>query len=193
MISCVLACWLPLAGADFATLNIKVVEGDGMVYAPGSRATRGISVEVADELGRPVPGVSVIFQLPDDGASGVFLNGAKSDIVNTGEDGRATVWGMRWNKTPGVVNVRITAAKQGVRAGIIVPQRLDEAAVESIPVGSRARGHSKALIIAIAVAGAAGAGLAAAALGGGSKSTAAAAPTPATTIGTPTVTIGPPQ
>jgi hypothetical protein len=185
---------LPLAGADFATLNLKVLEGEGMAYAPGSRATRGISIEVSDELGRPVPGVSVSFQLPDDGPSGVFLNGAKADIVNTGEDGRATVWGMRWSKTPGVVNVRITAAKQGVRAGIIVAQRLDAAAVETAPAGwSGGKRHSKALIITIAVAGAAGAGLAAAALGGGSKSASASVPTPTLTIGNPTVTIGAPQ
>ena len=187
VIACVLACWLPLAGADFATLNLKVLEGEGTVYSPGSRATRGISVEVSDELGRPVPGVSVSFQLPDDGPSGLFLNGAKADIVNTGDDGRAAVWGMRWNKTPGIVNVRITAAKHERGDHAREPRRRGTAGAR------RGKKHSKALIITIAVAGAAGAGLAVAALGGGSKGASAAAPAPTLTIGTPTVTIGPPQ
>lgn len=191
VLACALAILLPLAGADFAILNLKVVEGEGMVYAPGSRATRGITLEITDETGRPVPGVAVSFLLPDEGASGVFLNGGRAEIVNTGEDGRATVWGMRWNKVPGSVRVRITAAKSGVRAGLIVTQQLDPSA--SVQTGAaRHGGRSRMLLITLAVAGAAGAGLAAGALrGGGSAAT--TTPTAATSIGTPTVIIGAPQ
>ena len=193
VIVCVLALWLPAAGADFVSLNLKVLEGDGMSYAPGSRATRGITIEVLDELGRPVSGVSVSFQMPDDGPSGAFLNGGRADIVTTGADGRATVWGMRWNKSPGVVNVRVTAAKEGVRAGIVVPQRLDPAAAETSGTGGVRRGHSRTLMVTLAVAGAAGAGLAAAAAMRGGSTAAAATPTQTLSIGTPTVIVGAPQ
>src|ERR1700679_232663 len=64
---------------DPAILQIKVVEGDGAVYATGSRATRGIAIQVTDETGRPVDGTSVSFRLPDEGPSGSFVNGSKTE------------------------------------------------------------------------------------------------------------------
>lgn len=189
-VALILACWISATGADFAILNLKIVEGDGLAYAPGSRATRGITVEVTDETGRPVPGVAVSFQLPEDGPSGTFISGGRTDIVNTQADGRASVWGMRWNKIPGAVSLRITAAKEGVRAGVVSTQYIDAtAAVSSARVSSG--GHSKLLLITLVVAGAAGAGLAAGALRG-SKTPTTATPTATLSIGTPTVIVGAP-
>ncbi len=178
-------------GADFAILNLRVVEGEGTVYAPGSRATRGITVEVTDETGRPLPGVTVSFQLPDEGPSGEFLNGGRSDVVTTQAEGRATIWGMRWNKSPGAVSVRITAAKDGVRAGTVSTQVLDPAVPQQTTAGVRS-GKPKLLWITIAVAGAAAAGLAAGSLRG-SKSGSQSTPVDSVTIGAPTVSIGAPQ
>jgi hypothetical protein len=189
-VAILLALWLPAIGADFAILNLRVVEGEGMVYPPGSRATRGITVEVTDETGKPVPGVAVSFQLPDDGPSGEFLNGGRTEIVTTQGDGRASVWGMRWNKLTGAVNIRITAAKAGVRAGVISTQTID-AAAQPQSAGSVRKGKPRMLWIAVAVAGAAAAGLAAGSMRG-SKSTPEAAATQTLTIGSPTVIIGAP-
>jgi hypothetical protein len=184
-----LAMSLPLAGADHAILNLKVVEGDGIVYALGSRASRGITVEVTDESARPVSGVSVSFQLPDDGPTGVFVNGGRSDVVTTRQDGRAAVWGMKWNNSPGRLNVRVVAAKGGLRAGLLVLQVLDASLAEPA-MKSRGGGRSRILLITAVIAGAAGAGLAVAG-SRGSKSSAAAAVQPLS-IGTPTVIIGAP-
>ena len=135
-------------------------------------------------------GAVVSFLLPEDGASGQFINGSRTEIVSTQADGRATVWGMRWNKTPGTVTIRITAAKDGVRAGIISTQYLDSAAAVQ---SAKAPAHkSHLMLITIAIAGAAGAGLAAGALRG-SKTTAATPAAAAISIGTPTATVGGPQ
>ena len=161
-----------------------------MVYAPGSRATRGVTIHITDETGRPVPGVSVSFQLPDEGPSGEFMSGNRTEIATTQVDGRVTVWGMRWNKIPGTVTMRITAVKDGVRAGTVASQYIDA----SVPLAKGAtgpRGHSKLLLITLVVAGAAGAGLAAGSLRG--SKTATASPTPTLSIGAPTVIIGGPQ
>lgn len=190
VIALLVAAWLPLAGADHAILNLKVVEGEGAVYALGSRATRGITVEVTDESARPVPGVSVSFQLPDDGPSGAFVNGGRSDIVTTREDGRATVWGMKWNQSPGRLNVRIVAAKDGLRAGILVSQVLDPSLSQTAAKASTG-GRSRKLLYAIVIAGAAGAGVAAAGMRGSSQP-AAAASVQGPSIGAPTVIIGAP-
>jgi hypothetical protein len=173
------------AGDGIALLNLRVAQGEGMVYATGSRATRGIAVEITDELARPVPGVSVSFLLPDSGPSGTFPSGGRNEIVVTGQDGRAAVWGMRWGRTPGRVDIRITAALGGVRAGTVVSQTLAPRAREaSMGPGSA----KKILLIAGIVAAAAGAG---AALGSrGSNSSVAAPPVAPPAIGGPTITIG---
>lgn len=116
------------------------------------------------------------------------MNGSRSDIVTTRADGRATVWGMRWNRLPGTVSIRITAAKDGVRAGMVSTQYIDKTAVVSNGTGMHV-GHSKLILISLAIAGATGAGFAATSL---KNSKTAAAPTPTLTIGAPTVLIGAP-
>lgn len=161
-----------------------------MVYATGSRATRGISVKVTDETGRPVPGVTISFKLPEDGATGLFTNGSRTEVVNTGQDGLASVWGMKWGKTPGTCQVRITAVKDGVRAGLVSTQHLSDTPELKGAMRSGGRGHSKLLILGLAVAGAAGGGLAL----GMSKSPAKAAvpPTVPLSVGTPSLIVGAP-
>ena len=100
-----------MAQNDPAILLIHIVEGEGAVYAIGSRATRGVTVQVTDETGKPVESAVVSFRLPDDGPTGEFSSGMRTEIVPTGADGRANVWGMQWNRVTGPLEVRITAAK----------------------------------------------------------------------------------
>ena len=111
-----------IATSDPLILQVQVVEGEGLAYAPGSRSVKGITVRVTDEVGRPVAGAAVSFRLPEDGATGLFQNNSKTEIAATSADGRATVWGMRWNKTVGTVSIRITAAKGATRAGTTATQ-----------------------------------------------------------------------
>ena len=177
-----------LLAQDIALLNLRILEGEGAVYALGSRATRGITVEVTDELARPVPGVAITFVLPESGPTGTFTDGKRTEVAITKEDGRATVWGMRWGKTPGTVELRIHAAKGKVRAGTTSTQYLSTQVQSTSSVSS---GHKKKyLILGLAVAGGVGAGMA---FGHSSGQSAVAAPPPAvTTIGTPAITLGRP-
>ena len=69
---------------------------------------------------------SVSFRLPDQGASGTFNSGLRTEVVTTGPDGRASVWGMQWNKTPGTVQIHITAVKEQARTGIVSTQYLSD-------------------------------------------------------------------
>jgi hypothetical protein len=123
-------------------VQLKVVEGEGMEYHTGSRATRGLTVLVTDESGKPVENAAVSFLLPDSGATGVFKSGLGTEIVNTGADGRATVLGMRWNNTPGPVEVHITAIKDQARAGIISTVYLSASA--EVPIAIEAPTTSEA-------------------------------------------------
>jgi len=178
-----------------AILQLRVVEGEGSVYAVGSRATRGLTVEVTDETGKPVENAAVSFQLPESGPGGVFATGSRTEIVTTRADGRATVWGMRWNRSPGAFQIRITALKDQVRAGAISSQYLSDSVTPTAGIsgpGFTVHHSHKWLYIGLAVAGAAGAGLAF----GRSHSSGASAnstATPGISIGSPSVTIGAPQ
>jgi hypothetical protein len=177
---------------DPAVLQIKVVEGEGAVYAIGSRATRGIAIQITDESGRPVDGASVSFRLPDDGPTGSFATGSKTEIAMTKADGRANAWGMQWNRTAGLVEIRVTAAKGSTRAGILCAQYLTGSA-DSANAGSAppkiSGGSHKWLWIAVVAAGAAGGALAAGAIAG--KSAPSATPS-GVQIGSPTIILGHP-
>lgn len=187
---------MPLDAA--VIVQLRVVEGEGGVYGAGTRATRGITVQVTDESGKPVEGASVSFRLPDEGPSGVFSSGLRTEVVTTRLDGRASIWGMQWNKAAGSFEIRITAVKDQARAGIVSAQYLsdNEAAHSGDGAGGSAGGfqtshHSrnKWLLITVAVAGA-GAGMVFARSSGAKT---AVAPVTPTQIGNPSIIIGPPQ
>ncbi|MFN3322279.1 MAG: hypothetical protein ACK5AZ_02185 [Bryobacteraceae bacterium] len=182
---------------EAAILHIRVLEGEGAVFAAGSKTNRGLLVQVTDEVGRPVPGVAVSFRLPDEGPTGVFASSLRTDIVVTGADGRAGVYGMKWSASPGQVFVRVTASKGQARAGAIVPIYLSDAPAVPEP-GDRFRssGNSRRwLKIGLIVAGVGvGGALFGSARGGGSSGPLPpAAVTPPTQIGFPDIIIGRPQ
>lgn len=148
---------------------------------------------VTDEAGKPVENAAVSFRLPDDGPSGVFGSGLRTEVATTGPDGRATVWGMQWNKAPGPVEIRITAVKDQARAGIISTQYLSEsiapkAGGEGVFSASH-KGKTKWIVIGAAVAGGAVAGMA---LGKSKPGSSAAPATVGVTIGNPSINVGHP-
>jgi hypothetical protein len=161
LLACALATTLSLNAS--VIVQLKVVEGEGTVYRTGGRATRGLTVLVTDETGHPVPGASVSFHLPDTGPSGLFSSGLRTEVVTTGADGHASVWGMQWNKTAGPMEIHITAVKDQARAGIVSTQYLNDTAVpQAGGEGTFKASHSgktKWLLIAAAVGGGAAAGL----------------------------------
>lgn len=195
LLACALAVWLGCAAQplDAAVIvQLRVVEGEGAIYPTGSRAARGITVQVTDETGSPVSGASVSFRLPDQGPSGTFNGGLRTEVVTTQADGRASIWGMQWNKTAGPFEIRITAMKDQARAGIVSSQFLSDTAVVRPSAGAigtfqPTHHYFNKWVILIAVAGAAGAGLA---FGTSHSSAALAAPpVAAPQIGNPTILI----
>jgi hypothetical protein len=112
------------AAGEVVILQIKILKGDGLIHVAGSRAARGVTLQVSDEIGRPVSGATVSFRLPDEGPGGVFRNGLRTEVVVTGLDGLASVNGMRWNGDTGPFEIRAVAAKDRARAGIVIPQYL---------------------------------------------------------------------
>ena len=175
-------------------LQLRVVEGEGASYPAGSRAIRGLTVEVTDEAGQPVPNAAVSFRLPESGPTGVFSNGTRTEIASSGPNGRVTVWGMKWNRLPGGFAIRVTAAKGETRAGTIVAQSLLEpSSVQNAAAGKqdfvryKVRRGSRWIWLSALAAGAAGGGLAFGSRTG--RAGAGAAPV-SITIGNPAITVG---
>lgn len=156
-------------------------------------------MEVTDEAGKPVPNTAISFRLPEQGPTGTFPNGTQTEVASTSASGRATVWGMKWNRIPGSFAIRVTAAKGETRAGAIVQQQLLEpsspAAAALIakqdPMSKYKIRRSRKWVWLTAIAGAAaGGGLAfGARQGGGSSSTVNGAP-PTLSIGRPSIVLG---
>jgi hypothetical protein len=174
-----------------AILQIRVLEGEGVAYPLGGRATRGVTVQVTDETGKPVEGSTVSFRLPEEGPSGTFSNGSRAEITTTRADGRASAWGMQWNRTEGSFEIRITAVKGQARAGTVCAVYLSKltAAIESGSAPPKLGKNRKWLWITVATVAGAGAVLAVTALAGKSSVPVGPTVTP-TTIGTPTIVIG---
>ncbi len=164
------------------------MEGDGQVSAPGARLPRPLVVEVTDETGARIDDVIVSFRVPEDGITGTFHNGLKTEILRTGEDGRAELRSLVMGGLAGQFQVRLTVAKGEARAGIVSTQFIapDGRRHLSLRVGSwHPRG--RVLEIGAVILAAAAAGYLKNASGGG-----AAKATLPPVIGPPVVTVGKP-
>ena len=190
--------WAAPALAQVAILQIRVVEGEGAVYQPGTRGTRAITVEITEETGKPVSGAAVSFHLPENGPGGTFVNGLRTEVVITDVHGRASLHGLVANRIPGRFQVRILASREQARAGTISFQYVAEPRGGVSALSASPPSHRKWIAVAAAVAGGAVAGIVASR--GGSSSPAAVAPAAvptqpvsvALTIGPPTITVGKP-
>lgn len=186
-----------VAQNDPAILLIRIVEGEGAVYPIGSRATRGVTVQVTDETGKPVDGAAVVFRLPQDGPTGTFSSGMPTEVVTTTGDGRANVWGMQWNRVTGPLEVRITAAKGQARAGTVCGLYLSNALFSPQPRAGKKDGllggwrNHRNIWIGVGIAAAAFVGVAAIS-SRGTPSAAATGSVNAPQIGTPSIIIGKP-
>ncbi len=185
-----------LMAAQATLLQIRVVEGEGTVHMAGSRSP-GLTVEITDEVGRPVSGAVVSLRLPEDGPSGAFADGNATEILVTGADGRAATRPIRWNRIPGPVQIRITAVRDRLRAGTVVSQYLNDpdakGGAPAAPVAVRSKTRSKWMKVALIAAGAAGVGFATGVAARGERKSAAEPPPAASVqIGPPTITISKP-
>src|SRR5688572_3343817 len=94
-------------------LNLVIVEGEGAINNVRQRTAREPIVQVEDENRRPVAGAAVVFTLPSNGASGTFVNGARTLTTVTDANGRAVARGLRPNNVQGQFQINVTASSAG--------------------------------------------------------------------------------
>ena len=159
------------------SLHVVVLEGDGAINnIRGSRAKEPV-IRVEDASNKGVPGATVTFLLPAQGAGATFNDGGSSLTLITDDRGEAVARGLRPNRTAGVFQIRISASKAG---------RNTTASISQTNVDPGSHGSSR-LIAILAIAGGAAAAGAAVALRGGKSTTTQAPAAPPTVIvpGTP--------
>ena len=178
----------PLAGQEQPKprLNIVIVEGEGAINNIRQRTAREPIIRVEDENHRPLAGASVVFLLPDSGASGVFANGTRMLTAMTDQQGRAVATGLRPNNIAGKFQIRVNATYQGMTGNATIAQ------TNAMAAAAAAGGVSGKLLAIIAVAGGAAAGGAILATRGG-KATPATPSTPPASRPTVSISAGTPS
>jgi hypothetical protein len=91
------------------TLKILVLEGRMAVNRPRLQLHVPPVVEVRDSNDRLVEGASVLFTVPDGGATGSFPGGARTMTVVTNTQGQAQATGFTGNDTEGRFEVSVEA------------------------------------------------------------------------------------
>jgi hypothetical protein len=181
-----------VGSAQIAILQIQVVEGEGAIHQPGARSSRLLVVEVSEETGKPVAGAAVSFHLPDDGPSGAFASGLRTDVAVTDTHGRAALHAFQANRTPGRFEIRIVASKEQARAGTVAFQYIAELKPGTAAAKSKAHRSRWMAVAAVAVGGGVAAAIGAS-RGGSTPTPTPPAVTPTVfTIGAPNISVGKP-
>jgi len=106
---------LPVFAQNPTSLQIVIVEGEGAINNVKQRVNREPIVQVEDENHKPVAGAAIIFFLPNDGPGGTFANGSMTFTTTTNAQGQAVARGIRFNKQPGSMQIRVSASFAGKR------------------------------------------------------------------------------
>ena len=143
-------------------LRIVILEGDGAINNIRARTAHDPVVEVRNEQDKLVPGASVTFRTPANGASAEFSDGMRIFITQTDAQGRAVAHGLRPNAITGPYEIRVTASFESQTGSAMISQ------TNASP--AEAKSSKKIWLIGL-VAGAAAGGAFAAAHGGKSSAT----------------------
>ena len=97
-------------------MNVVVVQGEAAIHDVRQRKTSDLVVLVRDGNRNPIPGASVKFILPAEGASAAFPDGAKALEITTNNSGYATARNIRPNNIPGQYAIQVEAQHEGKTA-----------------------------------------------------------------------------
>jgi hypothetical protein len=175
-------------------LVVDVVQGADAEYDIHTPTEADISVRVADEAGTPVRNAVVVFQLPQSGPGGGFLNDSRFATVMTNEMGVGTARSFRPNRIPGEFNIMATVSYRDFQSVTlnIVQKNVDKTVTVSrsappVQAPKKSGGGKIIAIVALIGGAAAGAALGLAGGGGGGSSS----PGPVTPPAGPAATINP--
>lgn len=161
------------------SLKIVALQGEGAVNAIRTRTVTEPVVEVRDERDLPVAGAEVTFQLPASGPGGAFPDHTRTFKTTSNAQGQAAAPAFTPDSQPGRFSIRVTAAKNGQTAMLVIPQQ------NTLEMVAVTRHHSHKWIIVVAAVGVAAlaTGLYFALRGGGTPNSISVSPGPVTVGG----------
>ena len=106
-----------------STLEIHLVQNQDTAPV-NTTSLKSLTVEVTDGRGTPVEGAAVAFRLPDSEPTGTFSDGTHAAVSYSDAAGRASLANIHWGATAGAVEIRLTAAKGALHAGLLVSTNL---------------------------------------------------------------------
>ena len=104
-------------------LQLHVVDDPGPALA-NSTAAKGYIIQVSDSSGSPLSGAAVAVRLPEENPTGRFGDGLRAWVAYTNSAGIATFPVIRWHESAGFVELRVTAAKGSMHAGLVIQQQI---------------------------------------------------------------------
>ena len=183
-------------------LVVTVTQGDNAEHDIQAPREIDITVRVADQAQMPIQNAVVVFQLPQSGPGGSFLNDSRFATVMSDEQGMASARGFRANSAVGEYAVMVTVSYRDYQSVTlnVAQKNVDSSLIRQPgappPVVTRKSGNGKIIAI-VALIGGAAAG-AALGLSGGGGSTGGGTvtpppPTPSITITPGNPTVGAPR
>jgi hypothetical protein len=180
-------------------LVVTVTQGDNAEHDIQAPREIDITVRVADQAQMPIQNAVVVFQLPQGGPGGSFLNDSRFATVMSDEQGMASARGFRANSAVGEYAVIVTASYRDYQSVTlnVAQKNVDSSLIRrpgAPPVVTRKGGSGKIIAIVALIGGAAaGAALGLSGGGGGGTGTPPTTPPPAITITPGSPTVGAPR
>jgi hypothetical protein len=178
-------------------LLVTVTQGDNAEHDIQAPREIDITVRVTDQAQMPIQNAVVVFQLPQSGPGGSFLNDSRFATVMSDEQGMASARGFRANSTVGEYAVLVTVSYRDYQSVTlnVAQKNVDSSLIRQPgappPVVTKKGGNGKIIAIVALIGGAAaGAALGLSGGGGGTGGGGTGTPPPPTitiTPGNPTV------
>lgn len=183
-------------------LLVTVTQGDNAEHDIQAPSEIDITVRVTDQAQMPIQNAVVVFQLPQSGPGGSFLNDSRFATVMSDEQGMASARGFRANSAVGEYAVIVTVSYRDYQSVTlnVAQKNVDSSLIRQPgappPVVTRKGGSGKIIAI-VALIGGAAAGAALGLSGGGGSSGGGGGtvtpPPPTTTITPGNPTVGAPR
>jgi hypothetical protein len=184
-------------------LVVTVTQGDNAEHDILAPREIDITVRVTDEAQMPIQNAVVVFQLPQSGPGGSFLNDSRFSTVMSDEQGMASARGFKANSTVGEYAVIVTASYRDYQSVTlnVAQKNVDSSLIRKPgvpPVVTKKSGGGGKIIAIVALIGGAAAGAALGLSGGGGGGgggtvTPSPTPTPAITITAGSPAVGAPR
>ena len=112
----------PLAQGQDASIQVRVLAGDGGINNINQNVAVEPVVEIVDQAGQPLPKATVTLRAPASGPSVTFFGASRVATMTTDDQGRVRVSGMLPNTQAGTFQIEVEAEYNDLSAVAAITQ-----------------------------------------------------------------------